>query len=57
VGVGILFAVAEAHAVLRNQRAQSVKHVSRHVGVGVLVDCEARGGVLYIEHNHTFPLP
>src|SRR5207244_3661823 len=37
VGVGILFAVAKAHAVLRDQSAQCMKHVARHVRIGVLV--------------------
>ncbi len=46
VRVGVFFAVAEAHAVLGDERAQVLEHVARHVGVGVLVDGETGGGVL-----------
>ena len=54
VRVGILFAVAKAHAVLRNQRAQRVQHVARHVGIGVFVDRETGGGVLDVEDDDAF---
>ena len=54
VRIGVLFAVAKAHAVLRNQRAERVQHVARHVGVGVFVDGESGGGVLDVENDNAF---
>jgi len=54
VCVGILLAMTKAHTVLRNQGAECVQHVPRHIRIGVLVDGEARGGVLHVQHNHTF---
>src|SRR6476646_9376944 len=44
--VGVFFAVMKAHAVLGNEGAQGVKHVARHIGIGVFVDSESGGGVL-----------
>src|SRR2546421_13111943 len=49
VRVGVLFRMAEAHAVLRQERAQGVEHVAGNVGVCVLVDREARGRVSNVE--------
>src|SRR5438067_2955310 len=54
VRVGVLLAVAEAHAVLRDERAQGVEHVARNVRVGVLVDRQARGRVAHVEVADAF---
>src|SRR5438067_5389005 len=54
VCVGVLLAVAEAHAVLRDERAKRVEHVGGHVRVGVLVDGEAGGRVAHVEVADAF---
>lgn len=54
VRVGIFFAVVKPHPVLRYQRAQRVKHVARHVRIGVFVDCQPCGGVLDVKDDDTF---
>ena len=48
--------MSKAHPVLRNQRAERVKHVARHVGIGILINSQASRRVLHVEHNHTFAL-
>ena len=57
MSVGVFLAVTKTHPVLRNQRAERVKHVARHIRIGVLVDSEAGGRVLHVEYNHAFTLP
>ena len=54
VRVGILFAVTEVHAVLRNERAERVQHVARHIRIGVFVDGETGGGVLDVKDDDAF---
>src|SRR5438876_1256754 len=56
VRVRVFFAVMKAHAMLRNQSAEDVQHIPRHVRLGILVYRETGGGVLHVEHNDTFLL-
>ena len=49
--VGIFFAMTKAHAVLRNQGAERVQHVARHIGIGILVHRQTSRRVLHIEHD------
>src|SRR5437867_845679 len=46
VRVGIFFAVTKAHPMLRNQSAESVQHIPRHIRIGILIYGQAGGGVL-----------
>ena len=41
VCVGVFFAMAKVHAVLRNQSAEGVQHVARHIWIGILVNGQA----------------
>ena len=54
VRIGIFFAMAKAHSVLRNQGAESVQHVARDVRIGIFVYRQTRCGVLHVQHNYTF---
>jgi hypothetical protein len=57
VGVGIFFAVAKVHSVLRNQGAKSVKHVARDIRISILVDRQTGCGVLTEKHDHAVLRP
>src|SRR6266516_5174640 len=54
--VRVFFAVTKVHTMLRNQSAQSVQHIPRHIWIGILVYGQAGGCMLHIEHNNTLLL-
>ena len=54
VSVGIFFAVVKAHAMLRDQGAQRMQHVTRHVRIGILIDRQPCRRVLHVKHHDTF---